>query len=244
MAATLAALTAAVALLADSHVIQLRGEHLATIPPAGRSVVLSFDDGPLANATPDILRVLRQQRVPAVFFLVGAKIERQPQLAREVLRGGHQIGNHSYSHPRMVLEQPQRYADEIDRTDRLIRELGYGGRIDFRPPYGQKLLVLPLLLEQRHKRSVLWSVDSLDWFDHDPESIARRVLGQVQPGSIVLMHDLPQTARALPTIIEELKRRGYRFRTVSPVPTAPGRSQPGSRSAVQAGITPTELSRR
>jgi len=206
-----AALLAALALLADSHRIQVFGAHRADIPATGKVVALSFDDGPSPRSTETILAELRRRSVPATFFLIGRRIEQRPDLARRILRDGHQIGNHSYSHPRMVLERPRAYAEEIDRTDRLIRELGYGGPIDFRPPYGQKLLVLPWLLAQRGKLDVLWSVDSRDYMDPDPASIARRVLLRVRPGSIVLLHDSPRTAAALPALLDGLLSRGYRL---------------------------------
>ena len=193
------------------------GPHLAALPSPERTVVLSFDDGPNPRATAAILNVLRQRHVPATFFLIGERIEQQPALARRIVREGHQVGNHSYSHPRMVLDHPRAYGLEIDRTDRLIRALGYRGTIDFRAPYGQKLVVLPWLLSRRGKLNVLWSVDSQDWRDRDPASIARRVVDQVRPGAIVLLHDSPATARALPVLIDGLRRRGYSFRTVRPI---------------------------
>lgn len=203
-----------VAALADSHWFQLLGSHMAHLPAGERSVALTFDDGPNPASTAAILDVLQRQRVPATFFLIGERIERDRPLAERILRDGHQLANHSWSHPRMVLEHPHRYATEIDRTDQLIRQLGYSGPIDFRPPYGQKLLVLPWLLAHRGKLDVLWSLDSRDWADRDPASIARRVVRGAQPGTIVLLHDLPRTAAALPAMIEGLRRRGYRFRKV------------------------------
>ena len=211
---------ASLALLADSHTIQLLGTHLAAVPPHGRSVVLSFDDGPNPASTREILRVLADRQVPATFFLIGERIERHPQLAQEIADAGHQLGNHSYSHSRMVLERVRTYARELERTDQLIRGLGYRDTIDFRAPYVQKLVALPWLLARRGTLSVLWSVDSRDWSDPDPDSIARRVLSRVRPGSIVLLHDLPRTARALPMIIDGLRRRGFRFRTVRERPAA------------------------
>lgn len=219
----IALMLAGLGLLADSHSAQLLGAHLDALASRERGVVLSFDDGPDPDATPEILTVLRSRRVQATFFLIGQRIRRYPSLAASIVAEGHQVGNHSFSHPRMVLENPIAYGREIDRTDRLIRSLGYRGTIDFRPPYGQKLVVLPWLLARRHKLSVLWSVDARDWIDKDPDSIARRVLRQVRPGSIVLLHDQAQTARALPQIIDGLRRRGYRFRTVRPLP---GRNDP------------------
>ena len=206
-----------VAALADSHWFQLLGSHMAQLPADERSVALTFDDGPNPASTAAILTVLRQRRVPATFFLIGERIERDRPLAVRILREGHQLANHSWSHPRMVLEHPHPYATEIDRTDRLIRQLGYSGPIDFRPPYGQKLVVLPWLLARRGKLDVLWSLDSRDWADHDPAGIARRVVEGARPGSIVLLHDLPRTAAALPAVIDGLRRRGYRFRTVRAV---------------------------
>lgn len=204
----------AMAALADSHWVQLLGSHMAQLPSVERSVALTFDDGPNPASTAAILRVLREQRVPATFFLIGERIERNPGLARQIVRDGHQVANHSWSHPRMVMEHTHLYAAEIDRTDQLIRSLGYRGTIDFRPPYGQKLVVLPWLLSQRGKLDVLWSLDSRDWADPEPEGIARRVIRGARPGAIVLLHDIPRTATALPRMIEGLRRRGYGFRTV------------------------------
>lgn len=214
------------ALLADSHSIQLLGSHLAALATRIRSVVLSFDDGPDPASTPEILSVLRSRRVRASFFLIGERIEHYPHLAARIVAEGHQLGNHSYSHPRMVLEHPRAYGRELERTDRLIRSLGYRGTIDFRPPYGQKLVVLPWLLARRHTLSVLWSVDSRDWIDRDPQSIADRVLRRVRPGSIVLLHERPVTARALPQILERLRQRGYQFRTIRPAPSAAAAPRP------------------
>lgn len=222
---SLALALGALALLADSHTMQLLGSHLAALATRRRSIVLSFDDGPDPASTPDILSVLHTRRVHATFFLIGKRIERYPQLAARIVAEGHEVGNHSYSHPHMVLEHPKAYAREIDRTDRLIRSLGYRGTIDFRPPYGQKLVVLPWLLARRHKLSVLWNVDARDWIERDPDVIADRIVRRVRPGSIVLLHDLPRTARALPRIVDALRQWGYRFRTVRTLPYAQAAAQ-------------------
>ena len=174
-------------------------------------VALSFDDGPNPRTTPQLLEVLRRTGTPASFFLVGRNIVEHPELARAIVAAGQGVGNHSFSHDAMVLEQPWRYRREIARTDALIRGLGYRGVIRFRPPYGRKLLVLPWLLARQGRVDVLWDVNPQDWTLNDPVEISERVLARVRPGSIVVLHEHPATVQALEPLIQRLRRRGYRL---------------------------------
>ncbi|MFN7901152.1 MAG: polysaccharide deacetylase family protein [Synechococcaceae cyanobacterium] len=174
-------------------------------------VALSFDDGPNPRTTPQLLEVLRRTGTKASFFLVGRHIVEHPQLAEAIVAAGQEVGNHSFSHDPMVLERPWRYRREIARTDGLIRGLGYHGVIRFRPPYGRKLLVLPWLLARQGRLDVLWDVNPQDWTVDDPMQITERVLAQVRPGSIVVLHEHPATVEALEPMIRQLRQRGYRL---------------------------------
>lgn len=105
-------------------------------------VALTFDDGPTKNGD-QLISLLAKYNVKATFFLIGKEIETYPDGAIRIVQAGHQIGNHTYSHNRMVLKRPSYIKEEIERTDQLIRQAGYKGEIDFRPPNGKKLIGLP-----------------------------------------------------------------------------------------------------
>lgn len=184
-------------------------------------VALTFDDGPRPEGTADLLAVLAERGVSATFYLVGQDLEAHPGLGRDIAAAGHEIGNHTYSHERMVFVTPGFVAEEVSRTDRLIRDTGYTGEITFRPPHGKKLLALPHHLAEHHRKTIMWDVEpeSDPEVDGDTEATVRHTLDHVAPGSIVLLHGMfgarEPTRRAVGPIIDGLRARGYRFVTVS-----------------------------
>jgi peptidoglycan/xylan/chitin deacetylase (PgdA/CDA1 family) len=207
--------------LSRSTTLQLFGQLVARVETSDKLLALTFDDGPTHFGTDAILQVLSEQGVRATFFLVGEAMQAQPALARRMVDAGHQVGNHSWSHQRMVLRSPEYVAREIEQTNQQIRDIGFTGPIVFRPPYGKKLLTLPWYLARHDITTVTWDVDA----DYDPgisaepEVIAANVINLVQPGSIVLMHVMfrqrANSLAAVPLIIAGLRQRGYEFVTVS-----------------------------
>jgi peptidoglycan-N-acetylglucosamine deacetylase len=216
--------------LSNSRTLQLLGEIVPRVSTAEKVVALTFDDGPTQEATDQILSLLGERGVKATFFLTGAELEQNPELGRKIAGLGHEIGNHSYSHKRMIFKTPSFVSDEIERTDRLIKETGYEGAIHFRPPYGKKLLVLPYYLSKTARKTIMWDVepDSYPEIAEDSDKIVNHVLERVRPGSIILLHVMyksrEQSMRAVPRIIDGLKAGGYQFKTVSELlsTTAPG----------------------
>jgi len=204
--------------LSRSRSMQLFGELVTSVPVSDSVVALTFDDGPVLHYTDTVLAVLGQEDVRATFFVTGNSVARNPDLARRILRDGHELGNHSYSHRRMVLMSPSTVREEVEVTDSLIRAAGATGPIHFRPPYGQRLATLPWYLSRRNRATVLWSLEPDSWFSRHPDMV-RHISENVQPGSIILLHvEIPARAEgraALPLMIRELKQRGYRFVTVS-----------------------------
>ena len=184
-------------------------------------VALTFDDGPTPGFTQEVLEILERAGTPATFFVVGSNVERWPLDARAMVEAGHELGNHSYSHRRLVLKSPSFIRSEVLRTDSLIRAAGYSGEIRFRPPYGKKLVALPWVLSRLGTQTVLWDIEpeSFGAVAADPVRIREHVLERVSPGSIILLHPFFENRRptlsALPELIEELQDRGYRFVTVS-----------------------------
>lgn len=190
-------------------------------PAVGNAVALTFDDGPNPPCTGAILDVLDRYDVPATFFCVGLQARAHPEELARIAAAGHAVGNHTWSHPLLPDLTPEEGAAQVDRTSEVIAS-GIGGRPPalFRPPYG----VLPHGTAPSHTATamdaVFWDVDTGDWAMPGPEAIARAVLQQVQPGSIVLMHDgggdRSQTVAALPMIVEGLLDRGYDLVAVDP----------------------------
>ncbi len=183
-------------------------------------VALTFDDGPTPDKTNQILQILAAEQIPATFFLIGREVQQHPQLVRQILAAGHQVGNHSFSHQRMIFKSPAFIAGEIEQTDKLLRDSGVDGVIYFRPPYGKKLLVLPWYLMKHHRVSVTWDVapENFPKIAKDPQALVDYTVQQTKPGSIILLHvmyDSRQvTMQAVPQIIRQLKAQGYRFVTV------------------------------
>ena len=201
----------------NSSTFQLFGDYVARVDTEERLVALTFDDGPDPTHTPRVLAALDHHQVKATFFMVGRNVERYPDVAREVLRRGHEIGNHSYSHPKLVLMSPRRVREEVERTDALLREIGVSGEIHFRPPHAAKFIVLPYVLMQMRKLSVLGDVDPEEWKRPSAAVMTESILRQVRPGSIIGLHDPMgvETLRTLENILPALTARGYRVETVS-----------------------------
>ncbi len=184
------------------------------ISPKEPVVALTFDDGPNPQFTPQILDVLYEQQVPATFFLVGQQMEGQEWLVRKIAASGHEIGNHTDSHPDLTtLEGPQ-ILEEIQKTQETLGEILPDYTMKFlRPPYGRQNETVcqssPLPL-------IRWDVDSGDWEDPQAEAIYTTVIENIQDGDIVVFHDdNPETVKALEQILPALKARGYQFATVS-----------------------------
>jgi len=203
--------------LAYSSTFQLFGHYIARVETEDRAVALSFDDGPHPRFTPMVLDVLDRYDAKATFFLMGRNLERHPAAARDLIRRGHEIGNHSYSHPKLVFMTPSRVRREIQRTDALIRQLGVTAPIHFRPPHAAKLFVLPYVLTTMDKLSVLGDVDPEEWKGYAASALTASILRQVRRGSIIGLHDTNgiETIRALEQVLDVLTSQGYRVETVS-----------------------------
>ena len=222
-AVVLAMLGGAAALwqVSRSRSFQFFGVIVPRVETSRKVVALTFDDGPTREKAGEILGLLRERNVHATFFVTGAELEQNMAAGREIAAAGHELGNHSYSHVRMIFVSPSFVRREVERTDELIREAGYGGEIFFRPPYTKKLLALPYYLSRNNRKTITCDVepDSDPATGRDSDRITRHVLERVRPGSIILLHVMypsrVESLKAVPGIIEGLEREGYRFVTVS-----------------------------
>jgi peptidoglycan/xylan/chitin deacetylase (PgdA/CDA1 family) len=205
--------------LSISLKFQVFGQLVNHVATTEKAVALTYDDGPNPPYTNQLLDLLERNQIKATFFVIGKIIEKHPQTVQLILSKGHEVGNHSYSHKSLIFENPWFIRSEIEKTDKLLRQLGVKEEIHFRAPYGRKLLVLPYLLAKIDKKNILWTIDSKDYEASNPQVIETYVLEQIRPGSIILMHDgggeRSQTVAATEMLIKKLKEKGYTFKTVS-----------------------------
>lgn len=206
--------------ISKSRTFQFFGGLVEKVETTEKLVALSFDDGP-GLYTDEILTILRDENVKGTFYLIGNEIEKNLDDAKKIAQEGHEIGNHSYSHKRMVLKSPTFIKKEIERTDELIRQIGYEGDIHFRPPYGKRLLLLPYYLKKHDRKTILWNIEPETYpeIESDSKKITDHVIGNIEPGSIILLHVMYESRReslnSVKEIITSLKERGYSFATVS-----------------------------
>lgn len=147
---------------------------------------LTFDDGPHPQSTPAILALLDRHQAKATFFIVGQRAERYPELLHRIMDAGHELANHTYDHASLPLLKPDQIAGQLAQAQVRI---GPGASRWFRPPFGHQTLATQRLVRLSGYRSVAWSVAAEDWAIDTPEQIAHRVLANLRPGAIVLMHD-------------------------------------------------------
>lgn len=182
----------------------------AELPAGEKYVALTFDDGPRKSTTERLLDGLKERGAKATFFLIGEQIEANAALVTRMAEEGHQIGNHTWSHQRLDGAHPDEAAQEVERTEAALEALLGGGEYWLRPPYGQVSedadFGVPL---------VKWSVDPRDWESRDAGKVTRAILEHVEPGSIILLHDIyPTSVDAALRVVDQLQAEGYWFVTV------------------------------
>jgi len=201
----------------------IRGRELERLPTRKREVVLTFDGGDNAVGLASILRTLRRRDVAATFFVSGRLARRYPVLMRAIGRE-YEVGNHTWSHPPLTRLSSAAVAAEIRRGERAIRSAtGRDPRPLFRFPYGDRNARTIAIANRLGYVSVRWSVDTWGWMGVGRQSVAgvvRRVAAGLEPGAIVLLHvgaardGSTLDARALPAVIDMVRRRGYSFTTL------------------------------
>ena len=183
----------------------------------GPYVAMTFDDGPHGANTPRLLEMLRQRKIHATFFLVGQCVAEFPDIVKKIVADGHEIANHSWSHPQLSAMSEGAVRDQLQRThDAIIAACGVTPKI-MRPPYGA------FTARQRAwahgewgYKCILWDVDPLDWKIRNTEHVKNEILKQTVPGSIILSHDIHKsTVDAMPETLDALLAKGFKFVTVS-----------------------------
>lgn len=185
-------------------------EHLiCRVPGMEKKICLTFDDGPIPELTPEVLRILDRYGAKATFFMVGDNVKRHPDVFREVMEKGHAVGNHTYHHLNGWKTPPAAYAEDVRRCEELFRT-----RL-FRPPYGRFTPSQYMILKKDYL-FVMWSL--LTWDFHrnvTPEDCLSNALRATRPGDIVVFHDNLKAKTnllyTLPRYLESLSRQNYSF---------------------------------
>ena len=184
-----------------------------------KKIALTFDDGPHSVYTAQILDLLAEYDIKATFFLVGENAQKYPNLVLREENEGHELGNHTFTHPKIAKLTPQALQLEILKNERLIYELTEGRTKLFRPPEGLCTQKISDLASSLDYNIIQWNIDTLDWAHNKSEEIISLVTKKIQPGDILLFHDYivgeSPTLSALEKIIPALLKEGYQFVTVS-----------------------------
>ncbi|MBT2726750.1 glycosyltransferase [Bacillus sp. ISL-75] len=194
--------------------------------PKRKEIVLTFDDGPDPTYTPQILDILDKNHIKGSFFIIGENALQHPELVNKMYKEGHEIGNHTFTHPDVASITPFQTRMELNANQRLFQEITGHSMTLFRPPYvanaepSTKSELEPILRAQDMGYTMVGElIDSDDWQRLSSDEIVKRVLNQLPEGNVILMHDAggdrSNTVEALPTIIKELKQRGYTFTTIA-----------------------------
>jgi chitin deacetylase len=205
--------------ISKSRTFQFYGSITNQVNTDKKVVALTFDDAP-TEYTDLVLKILSENNIHATFYVIGQALEKYPEQAKTIVLQGNELGNHSYSHKRFVFKSQSFIKNEIEKTDSLIRNVGYTGEITFRPPNGKKLFGLPWYLSRNKIKTIMWDIEPDTYFAGNKKLIVNNVLENIKLGSIILLHpfcekDCIADRDALPEIISKLKEKGYSFVTIS-----------------------------
>lgn len=187
------------------------------IPTTQPVVAMTFDDGPHPSLTPQLLDMLLARGIRATFYVIGRNAARYPQILQRMVAEGHEVGNHTWSHPSLHGHSDASVLNQIDRTNQAVYDAVGRPPVTMRPPYGnlydrQRLM----LFEARSMPTVLWSVDPLDWQRPGSSVVSQRIVGGSHTGAVILAHDIHSaTVRAMPSALDGVTGRGFRFVTMS-----------------------------
>jgi chitin deacetylase len=210
--------------VSKSRTFQFFGDIYDNVNTKEKVVALTFDDAP-TKYSKEVVDTLRSKGVKATFYAIGKNIEQFPDEAKYIVENGQEIGNHSYSHKRFLLKSPSFVESEIQKTNDLIRNIGYKEEITFRPPYGKKLFILPWYLNRQKIKTIMVDVEpetGMPKFDNDEKKtryLIDHTVENTKPGSIILLHPFcnqcTSARQAVGQIVDKLKSKGYEFVTVS-----------------------------
>ena len=179
-------------------------------------LALTFDDGPHGSLTPRLLDILAQRNVKATFYVIGRNVETYPEIARRIVEEGHEIANHTWSHPALSGLPADRVAEELRRTHEVVLQTTGVRMTNLRPPYGAyNDRVREVAFHGHGYDTIMWSVDPLDWKYRNSARVTRELVTGATPGAVLLCHDIhPTTVAAIPPVLDDLLGRRFEFVTL------------------------------
>ena len=179
-------------------------------------IALTFDDGP-TEFTPKFLELLHKNNTKATFFCIGKQIKKHPEIFRKTIEDGHEIGNHTFSHSEKIgFFSFGKMLKEIEKCDEIIEEFGTIKTELFRPPFGVTNPKIAKAIQKFDKKSIGWNIRSFDTVIDDSDKILAKIIPQIKPGSIILLHDTSEkTYKVLAELLLFLERENYKMVTVS-----------------------------
>lgn len=202
---------------------QWYGRTLTSLPRGSKQLALTYDDGPNDPHTFRLLEVLAKYDVKATFFLIGQFVEQRPDIVREVVKAGHAIGNHTFTHPNLIFLGNRDTHSQLEHCARAIEDaVGQTPRL-FRPPFGGRRPVTLRIARSLGLEPIMWNITGYDWNAPPAEEIATRVSGRIRGGDVILLHDgshhgmggdRAQTVIATERIIDRWKPQGFEFTTI------------------------------
>lgn len=201
----------------EAFVPKMPGVRVSQVSVPGNYVALTFDDGPSAAYTPQVLDILKRYGAKATFFVLGQCAVRNKGLLARAAAEGHEIGAHTWSHIKMTGSNDAKILSEMDRTNAVIEEATGRRPAVMRPPYGATNgHIMSLMMSRYGMPSIMWSVDTQDWKHPGVGVVVQRAVNRAQRGSIILLHDIhASTLAAVEGVVSGLQRRGFQLVTVS-----------------------------
>jgi peptidoglycan-N-acetylglucosamine deacetylase len=180
-------------------------------------LALTFDDGPHGALTPRLLDLLSERNVKATFYVIGRNVELYPDIARRIVTEGHEIANHTFTHPALSRLSAERVAEELRRTHETVLQVTGVRMTNLRPPYGAfNDRVRQVAFDGHGYDTIMWSVDPLDWKYRNAARVTRELVGGAAPGAVLLCHDIHKTTiAAMPSTLDQLLARQFQFVTVA-----------------------------
>ncbi len=181
----------------------------------GKKIALTFNVFWGEEYIPQIIELLKEDNIPVTFFIGGQWAQDFPELTGEIARAGHEVGSHGYSHPHPDGISKSKNLEEIKKAEEILEKVTGSKPVLFAPPYGERGKAVLEAAGEAGYKTILWSIDTIDWQRPDPSVIVSRVVDKAHNGAIVLAHPTAPTVSALPQIIKALKGQGYELVKVS-----------------------------
>jgi len=206
-------------------------------------LAMTFDDGPHPELTPKLLDILKERGIKATFYVIGRSAAQYPEIMKRMIDEGHEVGNHTWTHPWLTRISTSRVKSEMSQTADIIEKTTGRRAATMRPPYGAiNTRLRQLFTDELDLPVVMWSVDPLDWRRPGSSVVASRLVNGAHPGAILLAHDIhPGTISAMPSAFDQLTAKGYRFVTVSELLAVDGKKAEPVRPDV-TGATDEDVS--